>query len=133
MRKLLLSLVACAITLFSFDTANAEVQLFLGYCDGVIATRTSGTIAGQNVKNATIGATIRIPASMLGSYKGLQLTTVRAGFPEVSSYPEALTAWIATSQDGERIATGTLSAPVAGWNNIVLDQPYTITGNEAEL
>ena len=133
MRKLLLSLVACAITLFSFDTANAEGQLFLGYCDGVIATRTSGTIAGQNVKNATIGATIRIPASMLGSYKGLQLTTVRAGFPEVSSYPEALTAWIATSQDGERIATGTLSAPVAGWNNIVLDQPYTITGNEAEL
>ena len=133
MRKLLLSLVACAITFFSFDTANAEGQLFLGYCDGVIATRTSGTIAGQNVKNATIGATIRIPASMLGSYKGLQLTTVRAGFPEVSSYPEALTAWIATSQDGERIATGTLSAPVAGWNNIVLDQPYTITGNEAEL
>ena len=133
MRKLLLSLVACAITLFSFDTANAEGQLFLGYCDGVIATRTSGTIAGQNVKNATIGATIRIPASMLGSYKGLQLTTVRAGFPVASSYPEALTAWIATSQDGERIATGTLSAPEAGWNNIVLDQPYTITGNEAEL
>ena len=133
MRKLLLSLVACAITFFSFNTANAEGQLFLGYCDGQIATRTSGVIAGQPANNATIGAAIRIPVSMFGAYRGLQLTAVRAGFPEVSAYPEALTAWIATSQDGERIATGTLSAPVAGWNNIVLEQPYTITGNEAEL
>ena len=133
MRNLLLSLMACAVTLFSFNTSKAEGQLFLSYCDGQIATKTSGTITGQSGTNATIGEVIRIPASMLGAYQGLQITAVRAGLPEASAYPDELTGWIAASQDGERIATGTLSAPVAGWNEIKLDKAYTITGNEAEL
>ena len=133
MRKLLLSLMACAVTLFSFNTSKAEGQLFLSYCDGQIATKTSGTITGQSGTNATIGEVIRIPASMLGAYQGLQITAVRAGLPDASAYPDELTGWIAASQDGERIATGTLSAPVAGWNEIKLDKAYTITGNEAEL
>ena len=133
MRKLLLSLMACAVTLFSFNTSKAEGQLFLGYCDGQIATKTSGTITGQTGTNATIGAVIRIPASILGAYQGLQITTVRAGLPDASAYPEEITGWIAASQTGERIATGTLSAPAAGWNEIKLDKAYTITGNEAEL
>jgi len=133
MRKLLLSLMACAVTLFSFNTSKAEGQLFLGYCDGQIATKTSGTITGQSGTNATIGEVIRIPASILAAYQGLQITAVRAGLPEASAYPENLTGWIAASQTGERIATGTLSAPAAGWNEIKLDNAYTITGNEAEL
>ncbi|MBP5501044.1 MAG: hypothetical protein J6Y05_10125 [Bacteroidales bacterium] len=133
MRNLLLSLMACAVTLFSFNTSKAEGQLFLSYCDGQIATKTSGTITGQSGTNATIGEVIRIPASMLGAYQGLQITAVRAGLPDASAYPDELTGWIAASQDGERIATGTLSAPVAGWNEIKLDKAYTITGNEAEL
>ena len=133
MRKLLLSLMACAVTLFSVNTSKAEGQLFLGYCDGQIATKTSGTITGQSGTNATIGEVIRIPASILAAYQGLQITAVRAGLPEASAYPENLTGWIAASQTGERIATGTLSAPAAGWNEIKLDNAYTITGNEAEL
>ena len=133
MRKLLLSLMACAVTLFSVNTSKAEGQLFLGYCDGQIATKTSGTITGQSGTNATIGEAIRIPASMLGAYQGLQITAVRAGLPEASAYPEELTGWIASSLTGERIATGTISAPAAGWNVIQLDKAYTITGNEAEL
>lgn len=133
MRNLLLSLMACAVTLFSFNSSKAEGQLFLSYCDGQIATKTSGTITGQSGTNATIGEVIRIPASMLGAYQGLQITAVRAGLPEASAYPDELTGWIAASQDGERIATGTLSTPVAGWNEIKLDKAYTITGNEAEL
>ena len=133
MRNLLLSLMACAVTLFSVNTSKAEGQLFLGYCDGQIATKTSGTITGQSGTNATIGEVIRIPASILAAYQGLQITAVRAGLPEASAYPENLTGWIAASQTGERIATGTLSAPAAGWNEIKLDNAYTITGNEAEL
>jgi hypothetical protein len=70
---------------------------------------------------------------MLGAYQGLQITAVRAGLPEASAYPEELTGWIASSLTGERIATGTISAPAAGWNVIQLDKAYTITGNEAEL
>ncbi|MBR3028870.1 MAG: Omp28-related outer membrane protein [Bacteroidales bacterium] len=133
MRKLLLSLMACAVTLFSVNTSKAEGQLFLGYCDGQIATKTSGTITGQSGTNATIAEVIRIPASMLAPYQGLQIAAVHAGLPEASAYPESLTGWIAASISGERMTTGTLSAPVAGWNTITLDQPYTITGNEAEL
>ena len=125
--------MACAVTLFSVNTSKAEGQLFLGYCDGQIATKTSGTITGQSGTNATIGEAIRIPASMLGAYQGLQITAVRAGLPEASAYPEELTGWIASSLTGERIATGTISAPAAGWNVIQLDKAYTITGNEAEL
>lgn len=125
--------MACAVTLFSFNTSKAEGQLFLGYCDGQIATKTTGTITGQSGTNATIGEAIRIPASILGAYQGLQITAVRAGLPDASAYPEELTGWIASSLTGERIATGTLSAPVAGWNEIKLDNAYTITGNEAEL
>lgn len=133
MRKLLLSLLACAITLFSFSIAKAEGQLYVGYCDGQIAGGNNGTVTGQSGTNATIAEVIRIPASMLGAYQGLQISAVHAGLPEASAYPEALTGWIAASIDGERIATGTLSAPVAGWNTITFDQPYTISGNEAEL
>lgn len=133
MRKLLLSLVACAITFFSFNSANAEGQLFLGYCDGQIASKTSGVISSRPFKNATIGEAIRIPGSMLAAYQGLQITSVHAGMPEASEYPEALTGWITASQGGERITTGTLSAVVTGWNSIPLEQAYTITGNEEEL
>ncbi len=133
MRKLLLSLVACAITLFSSNTALAEGQLYLGYCDGAIAGNGSGTVTGQSGTNATIAEVIRIPASMLAAYQGLQISAVHAGLPEASAYPESLTGWIAASIDGERMNTGTLSAPVAGWNTITFDQPYTISGNEAEL
>jgi hypothetical protein len=133
MRKLLLSLVACAITLFSFSIAKAEGQLYVGYCDGQIAGGNNGTVTGQSGTNATIAEVIRIPASMLAAYQGLQISAVHAGMPEASAYPEALTGWIAASIDGERMNTGTLSAPAAGWNTITLDQPYTITGNEAEL
>ena len=133
MRKLLLSLLACAITLFSFSIAKAEGQLYVGYCDGQIAGGNNGTVTGQSGTNATIAEVIRIPASMLGAYQGLQISAVHAGLPEASAYPESLTGWIAASIDGERMNTGTLSAPVAGWNTITFDQPYTITGNEAEI
>jgi len=133
MRKLLLSLVACAITFLSFNTSKAEGQLLLGYCDGLIATSTSGTVTGQSGTNATIAEVIRIPGSALAAYQGLQLAAVRAGLPDASAYPDALTSWIAASQDGERLATGTLSAPAKGWNEVRFDQAYTITGNEEEL
>lgn len=133
MRKLLLSLMACVIAFVSSNTALAEEQLYVGYCDGAIAGNGSGTVTGQSGTNATIAEVIRIPASMLAAYQGLQISAVHAGMPEASAYPEALTGWIAASIDGERMNTGTLSAPAAGWNTITLDQPYTITGNEAEL
>ncbi|MBO4753898.1 MAG: Omp28-related outer membrane protein [Bacteroidales bacterium] len=133
MRKLLLSLVACAITFLSFNVSKAEGQLYLGYCDGLIATSSSGTVAGQSGTDATIGEAIRIPGSMLAAYQGLQLAAVHAGLPDASAYPDALTGWIAASQNGERLATGTLSAPAKGWNEIRFDQAYTITGNEEEL
>ena len=133
MQNLLLSLVACAITFFSFNSANAEGQLFLGYCDGQIASKTSGVISSRPFKNATIGVAIRIPGSMLAAYQGLQITSVHAGLPEASEYPEALTGWITASKGGERITTGTLSALETGWNSIPLEQSYTITGNEEEL
>lgn len=133
MRKFLLFLMVATISLFSFTVSKAEGKLYVGYCDGQIATATSGKIVGQTGNNATIGELIRIPGSMLAGYKGLKLTGVHAGLATASAYPEALTGWISTSQDGERIATGTLSAPVAGWNDIVFETAYTITGEEAEL
>ena len=133
MRKLLLSLVACAITLFSSNVAVAEGQMYLSYCEGAIAGNGNGTVTGLTGTNATIGELIRIPAAMLAPFQGLQITGVHAGLPEASAYPEAITGWISASKDGERMTTGTLSAPAAGWNTITFDQPYTISGNEAEL
>ncbi len=133
MRKSLLSLVVLAISFISFNALNAEGQMFVGYCDGQIATSSNGTVTGQTGSNATIGELIRIPGSMIAPFKGLQLTGVRAGLPEASSYPETLTGWIAFSKDGDRITTGTLSAPSNGWNFIPLASAYTITGEEEEL
>ncbi len=133
MRKVLLSLMTVVITAFSFSFSRAEGQLLLGYCDGLIATGSSGNITGVGGTNVTIGELIRIPSSMLAPYQGLQITGVHAGLADASAYPESLTGWIAATKDGERVASGTLSNPDAGWNSIMLDQPYTITGNEAEL
>lgn len=108
-------------------------KAYVGYCDGKIATSSSGTIIGLTGNNAVIAEAIRLPKHVLANYKGMKLSAVNCGLVETPNLPEELTAWVRTSIDGANIATGVVTSVSTGWNEVVLSESYTITGEEDEL
>lgn len=129
MKKTLLSLLASAMTLASATTANAEGMLYLGYCDGQIATTANG-VTGSN---AVVSEAIRIPGSALAAYVGCQISCINAGMTSSSAYPEQITGWVSATLGGDPLTSATLENPGKGWNEITLNNAYTITGEEEEL
>lgn len=115
------------------SAASAQTTAYLGYCEGQIATATSGHLTGINGDGATIDLAIRLPKSMLVSYTGCNITGVNFGLPQVDLYPEFATAWVRTSKESANLVEGTNTALKAGWNAITATRGYTITGNEEEL
>lgn len=116
----------------SFE-ADAQGKLYVGYCDGQIASGNSGTITGLSGENAKITQSIRIPASILAGYAGKQLAGVHAGLPASSALPSVLTASMSKSKSGNAVKKADFFAPESGWQEIYFAEPYTITGNETEL
>lgn len=108
-------------------------KTYVGYCDGKIATSSSGTITGLTGNNAVIAEAIRLPKSLLAGYKGMTISAVNCGMVETASLPMELTSWVRTSQNGTNVASGTSTSIHSGWNEIALSNAYTITGEEEEL
>lgn len=115
------------------SSAFAHGKVYLGYCNGQIATASSGTIMGLTGNNAVIAEAIRLSGDALQPYIGMTLTAVHAGMVDTPGLPDELTAWVRTSLDGVNLASGTLTALTTGWNEIALYSSYTITGQETEL
>ena len=107
-------------------------QLFEDYCQGKLATSTSGTIDGR-IGSGEVSLAIRLTSEQLKAYKDCQLSVVSFGIPESDAVlPESFTAWVRTSRDAENLAAGSAKCEF-GWNNISLANPYTLTGDETEL
>ena len=134
MKHALLSLIlVITAAIMGHTAATAQTKAYLGYCEGQIATATSGHLTGITGDGATIDLAIRLPKSMLATYTGCNITGVNFGLPQVDLYPEFATAWVRTAKDGANLVEGT-KAPVAnGWNLIATTKGYTITGREDEL
>ncbi|MBQ0058108.1 MAG: Omp28-related outer membrane protein [Bacteroidales bacterium] len=113
-----------ALLLTSLSMAFAD-EAYVGYCEGNIATATSGFITGKT-NMCSVECAIYLPATELGSYAGAKLTKIRVGIPEATAMPETLTGWVRLENTGENITSGTVTCE-QGWNVITLDQPLDIT------
>lgn len=114
--------------------SNAQVSgLTLGYCDGQI--NTSGTIS-SSTKNIWVHGAIYIPSNILNTYSGNKIDSIRAGLASKLNI-DTLTVWIRSSLDGENLVEGTITSStdqkiVKGWNQIKLDESYSIQENNTE-
>lgn len=134
MKHALLSLLLIiTAAIMGHTTAAAQTKAYLGYCEGHIATSTEGHLTGITGDGATLELGIRLPASMLTSYTGCQITGVNFGLPEADLYPDFATAWVRNSKEGANLVEGTNSPLSIGWNVIPTTKAYTITGKEEEL
>ena len=131
MKRILLLISLIISTLASYSASDG---VYIDYCEGTLATSTSGTYTG--IPNAgTYECAIRIPAEKLAAYVGNELTKVSVGIPSVSSVTlptEKITVWVRHSKDGENLASAEVKAS-KGWKQIALTSAYSITGEEAEL
>lgn len=132
MKKLFALLVAFVASITMAISVSAQGKIYVGYCDGQIATTSSGKITNSQTRNATIDLAICLPKSVLQSYVGCQITGVNYAQP-VATMCESFTMWVRETQNGSNIITGTIRYPKYGWNEIPATSAYTITGEENEL
>ena len=123
---LLLTVFLCTLT------ASAQGKSYVGYCDGQIATTTSGKYTSFGDAGSTISIAIRLPKSTLAAYKGSKLVGVNYGMP-VAGLLNRIDVWVSPQLDGENLAKGSISKPIRGWNEGKLTEPYVVTGDEHEL
>ena len=120
MKKTILIIYAWAALL----TVQAQSFNF-GYCNGEVTT--SSSWGDMSVSNTS--AAIFIPASVLSGMAGNEITTIRAGMASRLNIDE-LTVWVRASLDGENLAEGKLNRKQTrvqqGWNEVNLNEPYTI-------
>lgn len=118
-------LFLCAIT------ANAQGKSYIGYCDGKIASSSSGHYTSIGEVGNTVSIAIRLSKAQLEAYKGCKLIGVNYGMP-TSQGVRQLNGWVRTSLDGEDLTSGSTTSTNYGWHEISI-APYTITGDETEL
>ena len=100
-------------------------QTTLGYCsDEISANADPIGVQGQAV---SIGAAIRIPVSKMAGLKGGKITKIRIG---TKSGLTGIYVWIRSSLDGKAEVLQRLGNTTDGWNEVALDTPYEITGEE---
>lgn len=103
-------------------------EIYVGYCNGEIATASQGNIIGKSGNGSTIDLAILLPAATLSEYKGNYLTGIRIGLPASSRYPGEISGWVKNEKEEETaLSQGTLSAPREGWNVIPLTTPILLT------
>ena len=100
-------------------------QTILGYCSNEIPAKTNPI--GAQGQAVSIGAAIRIPTSKMAGLKGGKITKIRIG---TKSGLTGIYIWIRSSLDGKADALQRLGNTADGWNEITLDTPYEITGEE---
>lgn len=108
-----------------FRAVQETGQITLGYCPDEISKDVDPIgVQGQTV---SIGAAIRIPASKMAGMVGGKITKIRIG---TKSGLTGIYVWIRTSLDGSAAVLQRLGDTADGWNEVTLDTPYDITGEE---
>lgn len=102
-------------------------EIFMGYAKET--SKFNGIGVGQPAK---FNCAIRIPASAAKGFKGNKITMIRVLLARVK-YISGCKVWVRQSLEGQNIVEQTCDLTKAGagkWNDIALDTPYEITGDE---
>lgn len=118
---ILLAFIAISI---SAQESPKQIVAKLGYCTDAIDTGIGTGKSGVNLK-----AAIMLPTSTMGQHLGSQITRIQVGLKDGGQVSN-LKVWIAASKDGQRIVEQSVTTPVDEWNEVFLEIPYDITGNE---
>ena len=100
-------------------------EVTFSYCPDEIADYTNAL--GSEGAASTVGAAIKIPAAKLEGMKGGTINKIRIG---MGTGLERVYAWIRPSLSEPAIFLKKIDNPVDGWNEVELDEPYVITGDE---
>lgn len=126
------SLLVC--TCLSLSAAAQKDTLAIGFCNGEVATSTEHKIDGKCWNEAAV----YLPKSVLSAYKGNVIAGVRAGLVNVLN-TDSLITWVRSEKEGKNLSSALVirktgkNNVVKGWNKLVFDKPYTITGDEDGL
>lgn len=126
MKRFLLILSCLLGTIMS----QAQNEVHIGYCAGEFTEQGSISVEGKQ----WVSAAIYLPEDMLKSYAGCNITTLRAALATKINV-DSLRIWIRTDLRGENIAEGVITTKTTpklakGWNEIDIETPYAITGEE---
>ncbi len=114
---------ATALMLLS-ATGAAATTVVLGYCNDEIKS----TDSRDNLEyDAPIMGAVRFTSSQLAAYKGGKITKIRIGAEAGMSKTYV---WVRPSLTEAAVTIKRLGTTADGWNEVTLDDPYTITGSE---
>ena len=129
MRKILLLLFLINV----YASYAQDDVIHLGYCNGEMAESSNIQLVGTG----WVQSAIYLPASTIKTYAGNEIKSIRAGLVSRLNI-DTLRVWIRTSLEGENIVQGTITKNTTpsiarGWNEILLDQPYSLTNETSGL
>ncbi|MBO7317650.1 MAG: Omp28-related outer membrane protein, partial [Bacteroidales bacterium] len=104
-------------------TTVAEGTMEYGYC-GELATSLGFGMQG------TFRSLMKIPAADAAKYAGAQITNVSVGVGSFSENPNAQIIILKDIQGSEPIYTQEFTPKKTSWNEVALETPYTINGED---
>lgn len=117
-------LVVFFVSVFSVQAGNDHsTQMKIGYTLGGLDTS-----LGRDLRTIVRGA-IQFPASYMAGLKGNKIVKVRLGIGDPLTEQQNLI-FISNKLDGEPNYVQTVAQLNSGWNDIVLDTPFDINGEE---
>ncbi len=127
--------IITALLAGTFVSAKAQCDtLAVGYCNGKTATATEHRLDGKGWNSAALC----LSEEALSAYQGNNITGIRAGFVNVLN-TDTVTVWLRSEKDGANLAEATVVRKTGtkniakGWNKILFNKPYAITGEEGTL
>ena len=106
-----------------FDDLNSR-RLILSYTDGLYEGGSSGGLSPDDVIQV-----VSFPKERMGRIKGNKITRIRFNMWERFSHLSDVKVFIGTSKDKYDLACQSVADLHEGWNEVTLDKPYTITGD----
>ena len=106
-----------------FDNLDSR-RLILSYTDGTYSGGSSGGYSPDSVVQA-----IGFPAKRMMRIKGNKITHIRFNLWNRFAHVLNMKVFIGSSKDKRDLACQPVADLHEGWNEVALDQPYTITGD----
>lgn len=114
--------------LLAFAGVRAQERINIGYCHGEVSKTGSVSVEG----NTWVSGAAYFPESMLNRYKG-SMESVRVGLVSKINV-DTVRVWVRKELDGADLAHGEINIKtdgiLRGWNDIALETPYQVTGEE---
>jgi hypothetical protein len=104
--------------------ADGDEHVTLGYC----IDKAGGYLDAQNTEETEFGACVLFGKQQLKNYAGCKIDQIDFGIHDTTG--RKVVVFISTTLGGQPVFKQTAKDYKAGWNQVALSTPYTITGNE---